>query len=156
MLARVYEGDDGPTLKYILNTHVLPFAFGKGHRRLASWAFWLQKRRDLAVQVLVVSLFAVAESWLGSRSLTISRQSPLAELAPKVQNSSITEIGNPTHEDPTLVLLFSQLRDWSLQTLQGSYAISPIRETQVSWAHAARRAYRDRIMWLTGCHLYLS
>lgn len=54
-IARVYEGDDGPFVRDILNRHVLPLAFTRGHRRLAIWAFWMLKRRDLAVQAIVVS-----------------------------------------------------------------------------------------------------
>jgi hypothetical protein len=57
-ICRVYEGDDGPVLARVLKDHVIPLTFRKGWRRLASWAFWMLKRRDLAVRVLVVrSLF---------------------------------------------------------------------------------------------------
>jgi hypothetical protein len=56
MLARVYDGDDGFHLQALLHDHILPMAFAKGFRRLASWAFWMMKRRDLAVRVIVVSL----------------------------------------------------------------------------------------------------
>jgi len=125
MLARVYEGDGGPTLRYILHNHVIPMAFERGYRRLACWSFWMIKRRDLAVQVLVT---------------------PLTELATSIQNAEIKSIGNPSKEDPSLVLLFSQLRDWSLQTLQGTSAISPIRETQFI-LHIAS------ILTRMGCHV---
>lgn len=55
-LARVVEGgDDGPILQEILNETVVPLAFNDGNRWLASWAFWLMRRRDLAVRILVVS-----------------------------------------------------------------------------------------------------
>lgn len=54
-LTRVYEGDDGPVLRSILEDTVLPFAFQQGSRWLASWAFWMLKRRDLAIQTIVVS-----------------------------------------------------------------------------------------------------
>ena len=55
ILARVYEGDDGPVLRDLLSTHVVPLAFAQGHRRLACWGFWMLKRRDLAVRVIIVS-----------------------------------------------------------------------------------------------------
>ena len=55
-IARVYEGDDGPVLRSILEANVLPLAFGKGYRWLASWAFWMLNRRDLAIQTIIVSL----------------------------------------------------------------------------------------------------
>lgn len=55
-LTRVVEqGDDGPVLKHLLSNTVLPIAFAGGNRWLAGWAFWLLRRRDLAVRVLVVS-----------------------------------------------------------------------------------------------------
>lgn len=54
-LARVGEqGDEGPILRDLLSNTMLPLAFKEGNRWLASWAFWLLHRRDLAVRVLVV------------------------------------------------------------------------------------------------------
>lgn len=54
-LARIVEGnDDGPVLEEILRETVVPLAFKDGNRWLASWAFWLLNRRDLAVRILVV------------------------------------------------------------------------------------------------------
>jgi hypothetical protein len=54
-LARIVEGnDDGPILQEILQETVVPLAFKDGNRWLASWAFWLLRRRDLAVRILVV------------------------------------------------------------------------------------------------------
>lgn len=54
-LARVAEErDDGPILTDVLKNTVVPVAFKEGNRWLASWAFWLLHRRDLAVRVLVV------------------------------------------------------------------------------------------------------
>lgn len=55
-LARLGEqGDDGPILKNIISSTVVPTAFRDGNRYLASWAFWKLHRRDLAVRILVVS-----------------------------------------------------------------------------------------------------
>ena len=54
-IARVVEqSNDGPVLTSILNKTVIPIAFKSGNRWLASWAFWLLHRRDLAVRILVV------------------------------------------------------------------------------------------------------
>jgi hypothetical protein len=54
-IARVVEGgEDGPVFRDVLNKTVVPKAFKEGNRWLASWAFWLLRRRDLAVRVLVV------------------------------------------------------------------------------------------------------
>lgn len=59
-IARVAEqGNDGPMLKDVLSNTVIPVAFKEGNRWLASWAFWLLHRRDLAVRVLVVGLVSL-------------------------------------------------------------------------------------------------
>jgi hypothetical protein len=58
-LARAVEAGPegaGPLVKFILEDTVIPMAFEGGHRWLATWAFWMLGRRDLAVQVLIVSL----------------------------------------------------------------------------------------------------
>lgn len=54
-ITRAYEGDDGPVLKEILETRVLPEAATDGNRWMASWAFWMLGRRDMAVRSLIVS-----------------------------------------------------------------------------------------------------
>lgn len=65
-ITRVYEGDDGPVLKRLLEDEILPYAAQEGDRWLASWAFWMLKRKDMAVRALIVcfspSLFSC--SWL--------------------------------------------------------------------------------------------
>jgi hypothetical protein len=54
-IARVVEqSDEGPVFMDILNNTVLPVAFKDGNRWLATWVFWLLRRRDLAVRVLLV------------------------------------------------------------------------------------------------------
>ncbi|KAJ7099614.1 RAVE protein 1 C terminal-domain-containing protein [Mycena crocata] len=101
MLARVVEqSDDGPVLLGILNKTVIPTAFRDGNRWLASWAFWLLHRRDRAVRILVTPLQDVADSL------------------------DIKEIGEPHYDDPSLALLFSQLRSKTLQAAKGSSEIS--------------------------------
>lgn len=55
-VARVYEGDDGPVLRKLLRDDVLQMAAQQGNRWLASWAFWMLGRRDMAVRALVVIL----------------------------------------------------------------------------------------------------
>lgn len=54
-VARVYEGDHGPVLRKLLEEEVLAVAAREGNRWLASWAFWMLRRRDMAVRALVVS-----------------------------------------------------------------------------------------------------
>lgn len=55
-ITRVYEGDNGPTFRKLLENEVLVVAAQEGNRWLASWAFWMLKRRDMAVRALIVSL----------------------------------------------------------------------------------------------------
>ncbi|KAJ7487439.1 RAVE protein 1 C terminal-domain-containing protein [Mycena galericulata] len=100
-LARVVEqSDDGPVLLGILNNTVIPTAFREGNRWLASWGFWLLHRRDLAVRILVTPLQDVADSL------------------------DIKDIGESHYDDPSLALLFSQLRSKTLQAAKGSSEIS--------------------------------
>ncbi|KAI9513046.1 RAVE protein 1 C terminal-domain-containing protein [Russula earlei] len=102
-LARVTERqDDGPVLRNILYEIVIPLAFKKGNRWLGSWAFWLLHRRDLAVRILVTPLQDVASAL----------------------DIPITEFGNPHYDDPSLALLFSQLKSKTLQTAKGTSEIS--------------------------------
>jgi RAVE protein 1 C terminal len=54
-IARVYEGDNGQILRELLEERVLPQAAREGNRWLATWAFWMLNRRDMAVRTLVVS-----------------------------------------------------------------------------------------------------
>lgn len=54
-ITRVYEGDQGPVLRKLLEEEVLNIAAQEGNRWLASWAFWMLHRRDMAVRALIVS-----------------------------------------------------------------------------------------------------
>ncbi|GAC99552.1 hypothetical protein PHSY_007154 [Pseudozyma hubeiensis SY62] len=106
-LARIKEGcDDGPVLTDLLKTRVLPLAFERGDRWMGSWAFWMLKRRDLAVRIIVTPL----------RDLIADKD--VASLL----GSTLT-CGNDSYGDPALALLFQQLRSKSLQTIKGLYDI---------------------------------
>ncbi|EJD52247.1 hypothetical protein AURDEDRAFT_159101 [Auricularia subglabra TFB-10046 SS5] len=103
-VARVHEGnDDGPVLKWLLEDVVVPLAFREGNRWLGSWAFWMLKRRDLAVRILI---------------------NPLDEFVKSARLTSVKEIGDPHYDDPSLALMFRQLKSKSLQTAKGSSEIS--------------------------------
>lgn len=54
-ITRAYEGDSGPVLREILEQRLLPSAASEGNRWMASWAFWMLGRRDMAVRALIVS-----------------------------------------------------------------------------------------------------
>ncbi|KAG2154690.1 RAVE protein 1 C terminal-domain-containing protein [Suillus clintonianus] len=102
-LARVVEGgSDGPVLRDILHNTVIPTAFREGNRWLGSWAFWMLNRRDLAVRILVTPLRDIADAL----------------------DIQVAEIGEPHYDDPSLALLFSQLRSKTLQTAKGTSEIS--------------------------------
>ncbi|KAF8578745.1 hypothetical protein K439DRAFT_1361373 [Ramaria rubella] len=127
-LARVVEqGDHGPVFQGLLKTVVVPLAFKEGNRWLSSWAFWKLHRRDLAVRVLLT---------------------PLAELAKSLDSLdiSITEVGDPHYDDPSLALLFSQLKSMSLQTAKGTSEISGRTEFNFVLQMA-------RVFCRMGCHV---
>jgi hypothetical protein len=54
-VSRVHEGDGGPVLRKVLHDEILPLAAQEGNRWLASWAFWMLGRKDMAVRSLIVS-----------------------------------------------------------------------------------------------------
>ncbi|KAG7099019.1 hypothetical protein E1B28_000902 [Marasmius oreades] len=103
VIARIVEqSNDGPVLLSILKNIVVPIAFQDGNRWLASWAFWLLHRRDLSVRILIT---------------------PLRELVDALE-IPVEDIGEPHYDDPSLALLFSQLRSKTLQTAKGNSEIS--------------------------------
>lgn len=68
-ITRVYEGDDGPVLKRLLEDEILPYAAQEGDRWLASWAFWMLKRKDMAVRALIVCFTPSLSSCLWLRGI---------------------------------------------------------------------------------------
>ncbi|KAG8690966.1 regulator of (H+)-ATPase in vacuolar membrane [Ceratobasidium sp. 423] len=124
-LARVVEGDSGPVLRSILTKIVVPLAFKEGNRWLGSWAFWMLGRRDLAVRILLT---------------------PLGRLASSLKEDfTIEEIGDPHFDDPSLALLFAQLKSKSLQTVKGVSEISG----QTEFNFVLQMA---RVFCRMGCH----
>lgn len=114
-VARVYEGDDGPVLRKFINEKVLPHAVMEGNRWIATWAFWMLRKRDVAVRALVTPL-----SGLLSPPDSPSLQSKLF-----------------LTDDPALVVLYRQLREKSLQTLRGALTVTPRAEWEFV-VHTAR------------------
>lgn len=123
-VARVYDGDDSTVLRSLFEERVLPQAASEGNRWLATWAFWMLGRRDVAVRVL------------------ISPVSTLVHLPepPDLQSKSYLS------SDPALVVFYKQLREKTLQTLKGASKISPREEWEFVMQNA--RLY-DRM----GCDL---
>ncbi|KAL7269050.1 regulator of (H+)-ATPase in vacuolar membrane [Rhizina undulata] len=114
-IARVYEGDDGPVLKSLLEDKILPLAIKEGNRWLATWAFWILKKKDMAVRCLLSPL----------QSLMTPSESPDIESRLFLA------------DDPALVILYKQIREKTLQTLRGVEKISPEAEFQFV-LHTAR------------------
>ncbi|KAL9638370.1 MAG: hypothetical protein Q9204_001528 [Flavoplaca sp. TL-2023a] len=123
-IARVYEGDDGSVLRLLLTDKVLPQAALEGDRWLATWAFWMLGKRDLALRCLISPIHTLLD--------TLE--------SPKMQARSYLA------NDPALVVLYKQLRGRTLQTLKGASRISPKEE----WDFVIRNA---RLYDRMGCDL---
>ncbi|KAK0107758.1 regulator of (H+)-ATPase in vacuolar membrane, variant 2 [Cadophora gregata f. sp. sojae] len=123
-VTRVYEGENGPVLKELLTDKVLPLAAQEGNRWLASWAFWMLRRRDMAVRALISPVYTLLET----------PQTP--DLSSKLFLT----------DDPALVVLYSQLRQKTLQTLRGASKVTP----KVEWAFVLHNA---RLYDRMGCDL---
>ena len=123
-VARVYEGDNGLVLRMLLEDKVLPQAASEGNRWLATWAFWMLGKRDLAIRSLISPIDTLLDR--GD--------------APDMQAKSYLA------NDPALVVLYKQLRGKTLQTLKGAARISPRDEWEFVMQNA--RLY-DRM----GCDL---
>lgn len=105
-VARVYDGDESLVLRSLLEEKVLPQAALEGNRWLATWAFWMLGRRDMAVRVLISPVYTLID---------------LVE-TPNLQSKSYLS------SDPALVVLYKQLRGKTLQALKGASKISPRAE----------------------------
>ncbi|KAF4507033.1 hypothetical protein G6O67_005710 [Ophiocordyceps sinensis] len=123
-VARVYEGGGGPVVRKILRDEVLPMAAQEGNRWLASWAFWMLGRKDMAVRALVMPVYALLET----------------PCSPDIRSRLFLT------DDPALVVLYSQLRQRTLQTLRGASRVTP----KVEWEFVLHSAkLYDRM----GCDL---
>ncbi|CAG8530036.1 3694_t:CDS:10 [Cetraspora pellucida] len=129
-ICRVYEGDEGSTLKNILETHVIPLAVKTGDRWLASMAFWILNQRDRAVKAIMVPLETLCD--ISTKQLASS---------PSTNPTISTE-----SPDAALIVLYKQLKEKSVQTLRGASEISS--ETEYCFVLRSVFAY-DRM----GCPL---
>lgn len=114
-ITRVYEGDKGPVLRELLEDKILPLAAQEGNRWLASWTFWMLHRRDMSVRALISPVYTLLET------------PPSPDMQAKLYLT----------DDPALIILYSQLRQKTLQTLRGASKVTP----RVEWAfvlHSAR------------------
>ncbi|KAF9869323.1 WD repeat protein [Colletotrichum karsti] len=123
-IARVYEGDQGPVLRKLLEEEILAVAAKEGNRWLASWAFWMLNRKDMAVRALISPVYTLVET----------------PCTPDLQSKLFLT------DDPALVVLYSQLRQKTLQTLRGASKVTP----RVEWEFVLHSAkLYDRM----GCDL---
>ncbi|KAH7134828.1 RAVE protein 1 C terminal-domain-containing protein [Dactylonectria estremocensis] len=123
-IARVYEGDNGPVLRRLLQDEVLPLAAQEGNRWLASWAFWMLGRKDMAVRALIMPVYTLMET----------------PCSPDIKSRLFLT------DDPALVVLYSHLRHQTLQTLRGASKVTP----KVEWEFVLHSAkLYDRM----GCDL---
>ncbi|WYZ37429.1 hypothetical protein EsH8_II_000935 [Colletotrichum jinshuiense] len=123
-IARVYEGDQGPVLRKLLEEEVLAVAAKEGNRWLASWAFWMLNRKDMAVRALISPVYTLVET----------------PCTPDMRSKLFLT------DDPALVVLYSQLRQKTLQTLRGASKVTP----RVEWEFVLHSAkLYDRM----GCDL---
>ncbi|KAL4956308.1 RAVE protein 1 C terminal-domain-containing protein [Aspergillus filifer] len=139
VIARAYEGDDGPVLREILESRVLPEAATDGNRWMASWAFWMLGRRDMALRSLISPIESLIPSTPSSPSGT-STSTPISTGQIPLQAKSYLS------NDPALVVLYKQLRAKTLQTLKGASKVSPALE----WEFVLRNA---RLYDRMGCDL---
>lgn len=145
-IARVYEGDQGPVLRKLLEEEVLNIAAQEGNRWLASWAFWMLHRRDMAVRALIVSVLSI-HHYHGMRPYDANKwpQTPVYTLvetpiAPNMNSKLFLT------DDPALIVLYSQLRQKTLQTLRGASKVTP----KVEWQFVLHNA---RLYDRMGCDL---
>jgi hypothetical protein len=123
-VARVYEGDDGIVVRSLLEDKCLPLAALEGNRWLASWSFWMLKRRDMAVRVLISPVYTLLDS----------PETPGLEAKSYLAN------------DPALVVFYKHLREKTVQTLRGASKIPP----RVEWEFVIQNA---RLYDRMGCDL---
>lgn len=132
-ITRAYEGDNGPVLRELIEEKILPEAAEKGNRWLATWAFWMLNRRDMAVQALI------------SPIQTLLSSSPSSPASPELATVPL-QAKSYLSNDPALVVLYKQLREKTLRTLQGAAKVAPRDE----WEFVIRNA---RLYTRMGCDL---
>lgn len=152
-MARVYEGDQGPVLRRLLEEEVLAIAAQEGNRWLASWAFWMLHRRDMAVRALIVSTccfltiapFMTRDIDRADREGHTREQTPVYTLLETPGSPDLKSRLFLT-DDPALVILYRQLRQKTLQTLRGASKVTP----KVEWEFVLHNA---RLYDRMGCDL---
>lgn len=146
-------------LRRLLEEEILTIAAQEGNRWLASWAFWMLHRRDMAVRALIVSANIYSQN-----KCPVLRRCSCGWLADQRDGFSCRAIKTPVYtlletpaspdlksklfltDDPALVILYRQLKDQTLQTLRGASKVMP----KVEWEFVLHNA---RLYERMGCDL---
>ncbi|KAI8971923.1 RAVE protein 1 C terminal-domain-containing protein [Mycotypha africana] len=113
-ICRVYDGDDSPILKELLQNTVLPLAMETNDRWLASMALWLLNKQDKAIRAVVDSISNISED----------------------STASPDEATNVVVHDPNAFILYNFLKKNSLYEQSGwSYALEYEFSLQVARAY---------------------
>ena len=148
-IIRVYDGDDSPVLRELLEEKVLPLAAFEGNRWLATWAFWMLGQRDMAIKALIVSPLIILIRFPCSLKQTQcnlwSLQSPIHTLIPTTIPQS-QQSKSYLASDPALIILYKHLRDQSFQTSKKAVRVEPKEE----WDFVMQTA---RLYGRMGCDL---
>ncbi|KAI9672294.1 MAG: regulator of (H+)-ATPase in vacuolar membrane [Alyxoria varia] len=105
-VARVSEGNDGPVLRDLLETTVLPQAVREGSKWLASWAFSMLGRWEMAVKALLY---------------------PPHELVKQTEPPP-AEARSYLNEDPSLISMYTHIRDKAFRNPREAPRLSPNEE----------------------------
>ncbi|EEB05295.1 RAVE complex subunit Rav1 [Schizosaccharomyces japonicus yFS275] len=108
-VARVYEGDDGPTFSKLLVEFMLPISQRYYDRFLACWCFEMLKNKAKAIQCLVSPLYSTIRDDAELKKETTAT----ATLLPRDDDAlpGHPQDKNGAADDPALILLYVWLRD---------------------------------------------
>ncbi|ANB15976.1 Rav1p [Sugiyamaella lignohabitans] len=98
-VARVYQGDHGSELRNLIKGHIIPMASTSGDKWLMSWALWMLKDRQAAINALA---WGITDNEVdGSRTPVGGHQQP------QFQGRSVSFLV----DDPVLVMLYRYLQE---------------------------------------------
>lgn len=116
-MTRVYEGDDGPTLKRLINEYVLPLAVSQNDRWLTNWSFTILKQEKKALQSLVSPIRSlVSDNDFIQLYTSDKNDQEIHENKDSQRNSTNEPVRNKfPSDDPAFILLYECLRSSNVQ-----------------------------------------
>lgn len=111
-VCRLYEGDNGPVLSYLLQEHLLPDNIIENDKWSASYVYWKQHKKEVSIRSLITDTIELEDN-----ENKVDKESCI--------NKSFLV------EDPALLILYSQLRKRNLKYLIGSLKIDNIVEYDI-------------------------